>query len=93
MRDGHDGYDGGFGIPPAIVTVTGNVCGIGGSARSVAAMTVMAFVLGHPAAATLRGEHPINAKCRRGIYSPLRLVKPPLRSEKSSDFSDCVYRV
>ena len=58
MRDGHDGYDGDFGIPPAIVTATGNVCGIGGSARSVAAMTVMAFVLGHSVAATLRENTP-----------------------------------
>ena len=58
MRDGHDGYDGDFGIPPAIVTVTGNVCRFGGSARSVAAMTVMVSVLGHSAAATLRENTP-----------------------------------
>ena len=55
MRDGHDDDDGDFGIPPA--TVTGNVCGIGSSARRVTAMTVMVFVLS-PAAVTLRENTP-----------------------------------
>ena len=80
MCDGHDDNDGVFGIPPAIVTVTGNVCGIGSSARSVTATAVMAFVLPllrcHPA-----GEHPVNAKCRRGHYSPFsaRKATPAVR--------------
>ena len=71
MRDGHDDDDGDFGIPPAIVTVT---------ARSVTATAVMAFVLHllrcHPA-----GEHPVNAKCRRGHYSPFsaRKATPAVR--------------
>ena len=40
------------------------------------------------------GRTPRNAKCRRGISPALfGRVKSPLRSEKSLDFSDCVYRV
>ena len=36
----------------------------------------------HPA-----GEHPVNAKCRRGIYSPFsRLIKPPLRQKNPKIF-------
>ncbi len=57
MRDGHDDDDGDFGIPFAIVTVTGNVCEIGSSARSVTVAVVMAFVL-PPAAVTLRENTP-----------------------------------
>ena len=93
MRDGHDDDDGVFGIPPATVTVIADVCKIGGSALRVTAVTVMTAILGYPAAVIPTGEHPVNAKCRRGLTRPFRLVKPPLRSEKSSDFSDCVYRV
>ena len=44
MRDGHDGDDGVFGIPPATVTVIADVCKIGGSALRVTAVTVVTVI-------------------------------------------------
>ena len=81
MRDGHDDDDGDFGIPSAIVTVIADVCKIGGSALRVTAVTVMTAILGYPAAAIPAGEHPVNAKCRRGHYSPFsaRKATPAVR--------------
>ncbi len=81
MRDGHDGDDGVFGIPPATVTVIADVCKIGGSALRVTAVTVMTAILGYPAAVIPAGEHPVNAKCRRGHYSPFsaRKATPAVR--------------
>ena len=58
MRDGHDGYDGVFGIPPAIVTVIADVCKIGSSALRVTAVTIMTAILRYPAAVTLRENTP-----------------------------------
>ena len=81
MRDGHDDDDGDFGIPPAIVTVIADVCKIGGSALRVTAVTVVTAILGYPAAVIPTGEHPVNAKCRRGHYSPFsaRKATPAVR--------------
>ena len=92
MHDGHDDDDGVFGIPPASVIVTGNICRIGSSARSVTAKMVMAFVL--PLALSPCGRTPRKRKMQTWDFpAAWRRVYPPLRSEKSSDFSDCVYRV
>ena len=70
MRDGHVDGDGVFGIPPVTVTVMQNVCKIGSSALRVTAVTVVTAILGYPAAVIPTGEHPINAKGRRGIHPP-----------------------
>ena len=76
MRDGHDGDDGVFGIPPLPpVTVIADVCKIGGSALRVTAVTMMTVFLGYPAAVIPAGEHPVNARCRRGHYSPFSARK------------------
>ena len=42
----------------------------GGSALRVTAVTVVTVILGYPAAVIPTGEHPANAKCRRGIHPP-----------------------
>ncbi len=78
MRDGHDGDDGVFGIPPATVTVIADVCKIGGSALRVTAVTA---ILGYTAAVIPTGEHPVNARCRRGLCSPFsaRKATPAVR--------------
>ena len=54
MRDGHDGDDGVFGIPPATVIPT--------------------------------GEHPVNARCRRGLCSPFSARKATLAVRKIRGF-------
>ena len=81
MRDGHDGDDGVFGIPPATVTVIADVCKIGGSALRVTAVTVVTAILGYTAAVIPTGEHPVNARCRRGLCSPFsaRKATPAVR--------------
>ena len=38
------------------------------------AVTVLTVILGYPAAVIPTGEHPVNAKCRREIYSPFSVV-------------------
>ena len=51
-----------------------NVCKIGSSALRVTAVTAVTVILGYPAAVIPTGEHPVNAKCRREIYSPFSVV-------------------
>ena len=60
-HDSYDRYDGYFGIPLSLSSLT--------------------------------GEHPVNANAGVGFPCLSSLVNPSLRSEKSPDFSDCVYRV
>ena len=45
-------------------------CKVGGSALRVTAVTAVTVILGYPAAVIPTGEHPANAKCRRGIHPP-----------------------
>ncbi|WP_460161926.1 hypothetical protein [Ruminococcus sp. 25CYCFAH16] len=53
----------------------------------------MTAILGYPHRHPPAGEHPANAKCRRGHYSPSSARKATPASEKSRDFSDSVCRV
>ena len=39
------------------------------------AVTVVTVILGYPAAVIPTGEHPVNAKCRRGFTRPFRSCK------------------
>lgn len=72
MRDGHVGYDGVFGIPPVTVTVMRNVCKFVSSALR---MTVGDGYFWIPRNCHPTGEHPANAKCRRGIHPPFSACK------------------
>ena len=58
----------------------------GGSARRVTAMTVRTVRLGYPRRCHPAGEHPANAKCRRGLYPPFSACKATPVSEKSPRF-------
>ena len=58
----------------------------GGSALRVTVMTAVTAMLGYPRHCHPTGEHPANAKCRRGLYSPLSARKATPASEKSFRF-------
>ena len=52
----------------------GQISSAAPSALRVTAVTVVTVILGYPAAVIPTGEHPVNAKCRREIYSPFSVV-------------------
>ncbi len=96
MRDGHDGYDGGFWDTPSHrhrhreCMRNRRLCLKCGSE-----VTVMAFVLGHPAAATPFGRTPHKRKMQAWDLLALSAsckATPAVR-KNPPDFSDCVYRV
>ena len=67
MRDGHVGYDGVFGIPLSLsceCMYNRRLCPAGGSGDGDDGN------IGIPRRCHPAGEHPANARCRRGIYPP-----------------------
>ena len=69
-----DGGDSDIRIPPCYCHGRLKPFKAGGSALRVTAVTVVTVILGYPAAVIPTGEHPVNAKCRREIYSPFSVV-------------------